>query len=296
MNFRRLFVLLVVLSLTVSGTALASGAPTSQFGFKGWPYKQATDCDSTQGSVWSSKSCDSQGSATTPAPTAKPEPTAAPTAKPEPTPCPTSDCPVETQAPSVTQPPKATAAPVATPKPTAKVDGNSNGSGGCPLYQGTPTPKPSATTNPTNPPTATPKPTSSTGGDYTTGSASAQEGIAFQLLNQDRANNGRAALALDPVLSSLARMKSTDMYKNKYFAHQSPTLGSAADMLRNNGYSFASVGENIAHHATVTKAQAAFMSSTGHRTNILGSQWTKVGIGVCYDSQGFVYVTQLFVR
>ena len=38
------------------------------------------------------------------------------------------------------------------------------------------------------------------------------------------------------------------------------------------------------------------MSSTGHRTNILGSQWTKVGIGVCSDSQGYVYVTQLFVR
>ena len=38
------------------------------------------------------------------------------------------------------------------------------------------------------------------------------------------------------------------------------------------------------------------MSSTGHRTNILGSQWTKVGIGVCYDDQGYVYVTQVFAR
>ena len=49
-------------------------------------------------------------------------------------------------------------------------------------------------------------------------------------------------------------------------------------------------------HATVEKAQAAFMSSSRHRQNILGSQWTKVGIGVWEDSQGFVYVTQLFVR
>ena len=56
------------------------------------------------------------------------------------------------------------------------------------------------------------------------------------------------------------------------------------------------MGENIAHHVTVEKAQAAFMSSSGHRQNILGSQWTKVGIGVWEDSQGFVYVTQLFVR
>ena len=67
-------------------------------------------------------------------------------------------------------------------------------------------------------------------------------------------------------------------------------------MLKSFGYSFNSVGENIAHHATVEKSQAAFMSSTGHRQNILGSQWAKVGIGVAYDANGFVYVTQLFVR
>lgn len=282
MKSRRLLALLVLLSLMVGGTALASGAPTSQFGFKGWPYRQSTDCPTPRQAVWSSKDCDKPSTPAAPAPTATPQP--------EPTPAATA-APTQTAAPVVTPTPK----PAATPQPTIG-NGNGNNSGGCPLLSGKPTPKPTATTKPTVSPAPTPKPTSSTGGDYTTGSVSTQEAIAFQLLNQDRANNGRSALALDPVLSSLARMKSCDMFNNKYFAHQSPTLGSAADMLRNNGYSFASVGENIAHHATVTKAQAAFMSSTGHRTNILGAQWTKVGIGVCYDSQGFVYVTQLFVR
>lgn len=115
-------------------------------------------------------------------------------------------------------------------------------------------------------------------------------------MNQDRQRNGLPALALDPELSRLARLKSEDMRDNRYFAHTSPTYGSAADMLRRFGYSFNSVGENIAHHATVEKSQAAFMSSTGHRRNILGSQWSKCGIGVAYDANGFVYVTQLFVR
>ncbi len=108
--------------------------------------------------------------------------------------------------------------------------------------------------------------------------------------------NGRAALKLDPVLCDLARRKSRDMNDNHYFGHTSPTYGSAFQMLTNFGYSFTSVAENIAHHATVEKAQAAFMSSDGHRRNLLGSQWSKVGIGVWVDSQGFVYVTQLFVR
>lgn len=116
------------------------------------------------------------------------------------------------------------------------------------------------------------------------------------MLNADRAANGLPTLVLDSELSRLARLKSCDMNANNYFAHISPTYGSASDLLKANGYSFTSVGENIAHHATVEKAEAAFMSSTGHRTNILGSQWTKVGIGVCVDDQGFVYVTQLFVR
>ena len=123
-----------------------------------------------------------------------------------------------------------------------------------------------------------------------------QEQTAVKLLNQDRAANGLAALPVDPELSRLARIKSEDMRDQGYFAHTSPTYGSAADMLRHFGYRFNSVGENIAHHATVEKSQAAFMSSTGHRRNILGSQWTKVGIGVCYDANGFVYVTQLFAR
>lgn len=123
-----------------------------------------------------------------------------------------------------------------------------------------------------------------------------QEKKLLNLLNQDRASNGLAALTLDSRLSELARLKSCDMNEHHYFSHTSPTYGTAAQMLTRFGYSFNGVGENIAHHATVEKAEAAFMSSSGHRANILGSQWTKVGIGVCFDSQGFVYVTQLFAR
>ena len=100
----------------------------------------------------------------------------------------------------------------------------------------------------------------------------------------------------DQELCRIARIKSCDMKTNGYFAHESPTYGNMAAMLKRFGYSYQGVGENIAHHATINKAEAAFMSSTGHRTNILGSQWTKVGIGVCYDDQGYVYVTQVFAR
>ena len=150
-------------------------------------------------------------------------------------------------------------------------------------------------------PTQTPAPTKAPAqsgdvGDYTTLSVSAQEYSAWNLLNDDRQANGLAALPLDETLCALARIKSCDMKENKYFAHESPTYGRAADMLTYFGYSYRGVGENIAHHGTVAKAEAAFMSSSSHRQNILGSQWTRVGIGICYDDNGFVYVTQIFAR
>ena len=118
----------------------------------------------------------------------------------------------------------------------------------------------------------------------------------LNLLNQDRKNNGLPALTLDPELSRIARIKSEDMRDKGYFAHVSPTYGDVRAMLRSFGYAFSGAGENIAHHANVDKAQAAFMSSSGHRKNILSSAWTKVGIGICYDHNGYIYATQIFAR
>lgn len=156
-----------------------------------------------------------------------------------------------------------------------------------------------AAPSPVQTPVVTPAPTktpSQSMGDYTTEFLSVQEQKAWNLLNQDRMRQGLSPLPLDSALSALARLKSRDMYEGKYFAHTSPTLGSAADMLRSHGYAFNAVGENIARHATVEKSQAAFMTSQGHRRNILSKSWQKVGVGVWTDENGFVYLTQLFVR
>ncbi len=137
---------------------------------------------------------------------------------------------------------------------------------------------------------------SSTGHDYTTQSLSAQEQTMLNLLNSDRKNGGLAALTHDPALSRIARIKSEDMRDGNYFAHESPTWGDVRAMLRAFGYSFSGASENIAHHANVDKAQAAFLSSPGHRANIMSAAWTKVGIGICFDRDGFIYATQIFAR
>lgn len=251
------------LSLLSGSTALAqSGAPTSQFGFKRWPYRQNNRCITQNDGQYQ--------------PTAEPSVTCAPVYTSEPTAMPTATL---------------TPAPTAVPgiEPTSTITAS-------PTAQPTPAPTVKPTMAPTAKPTSVPTAPPSDGDDYTTPSISAQEENAFILLNQDRIANGLSALTLDPVLCEIARAKSRDMNNKKYFSHTSPTYGTPSQMLSHFGYSFTSVGENIAHHATVDKAQAAFMSSTGHRRNILGSQWSKVGIGIWTDNQGFIYVTQLFVR
>ena len=131
---------------------------------------------------------------------------------------------------------------------------------------------------------------------YTTASLSAQEQTAGNLLNSDRARYNLAPLMLDPELCRIARIKSEDMRDNQYFSHTSPAYGDIADMLRRFGVQFTAAGENIAHHATIEKSQAALISSPGHRRNILSAGYTKAGVGVAIDESGFVYLTQIFVR
>ena len=131
---------------------------------------------------------------------------------------------------------------------------------------------------------------------YTTGFLSVQEQEAGNLLNSDRSRYNLAPLALDPALCRIARIKSQDMLSNGYFAHTSPEYGSVRDMLTRFGYEYSAAGENIARYATLEKAQAALMSSPGHRRNILSAAYTKVGVGVALSDKGHVYLTQIFVR
>lgn len=163
-----------------------------------------------------------------------------------------------------------------------------------PICDPTAIPQPTPTLPPAQKPSATQSP--SPGDDYTTQSITAQEQKMANLLNADRQTAGLAPLILDAELCRIARIKSADMRDNVYFAHESPTYGRVGDMLRRFGYGFAAAGENIAHHASVDKAQAAFMSSAGHRANILSTAWAKVGIGIVTDPNGFIYATQIFVK
>lgn len=125
----------------------------------------------------------------------------------------------------------------------------------------------------------------------------AQEQTLVNLVNEDRARYGLRTLTVDPALCEAARIKAEDMLNNGYFAHVSPTYGNIRQMLTSMGVRYAGASENIARCRNVYHAEASFLSSsTGHRQTLLGSQWTRIGVGVAVTPAGFVYVSQVFAR
>ena len=128
----------------------------------------------------------------------------------------------------------------------------------------------------------------------TTGTA-ANEKLAFDLLNADRAKNGLAPLKLNSQLTKLGENYAKDMIQRNFFAHTDPDGKSPFDRMAKAGISYKSAGENLAINTNVTTAETAFMNSSGHRANILNSSYTDVGVGVAYDSKGSAYVVQEFI-
>ena len=121
------------------------------------------------------------------------------------------------------------------------------------------------------------------------------EGELFGLVNQERAQRGLAALVWDDGLVPVARAHSEEMFKLKYFGHQSPVSGSPFDRLKAAGITYTRAGENLAYAQSVAVAHRALMDSPGHRENILRREFTRIGIGVINAGAYGRMVTQLFI-
>jgi uncharacterized protein YkwD len=147
-------------------------------------------------------------------------------------------------------------------------------------------------------------------GDCTVDASLDSEERAFAtLINNYRAQNGLAPLAVSYLLTKPSQWKSGDMAANDYFAHDDLSR-TWVDRIRDCGYGYNTwLGENIA--AGYQSAQAVFdawRNSPGHNANMLGTNYTAIGIGRAYDasspygwywttdfggvSDGFVWATE----
>jgi uncharacterized protein YkwD/uncharacterized membrane protein required for colicin V production len=123
----------------------------------------------------------------------------------------------------------------------------------------------------------------------------AAEDEMLKLVNAERTSRGLPALELDPRLVPIARQHSEEMFRLKYFGHQSPVNGSPFDRLAAAKISYSRAGENLAYAHSVAVAHRGLMDSEGHRENILRPEFTRIGIGVISAGSYGRMFTQMFV-
>jgi uncharacterized membrane protein required for colicin V production len=115
------------------------------------------------------------------------------------------------------------------------------------------------------------------------------------LVNEERVNAGLKALEWDDRLLPIARAHSEEMFRLKYFSHQSPVNGSPFDRLKASGITYTRAGENLAYAQSVTIAHRGLMQSQGHRENILRPEFTRIAIGVINAGPYGRMFTQMFI-
>jgi len=111
------------------------------------------------------------------------------------------------------------------------------------------------------------------------------ENTLLNMINHIRVSEGLSPLNLNQSLISVARHRALDMIERDYFSHVTPDGKSIYDVLADFGISYQGSGENIQYCSPpgwkpVEDFVSTWMSSTGHRENILNAGYNQVGIGV----------------
>ena len=130
----------------------------------------------------------------------------------------------------------------------------------------------------------------------------AHDALEQELL--DRINGARAAgglrpVAAEPVISSLALHRSTDMASKGYFSHTAPGGDDYMALLKGAGVPFKFAGEIIAwnnYSNSVEKAFEGFMNSPAHRAIIMDGRYNFAGVGQARDAKGSYFYTVIFVQ
>jgi uncharacterized protein YkwD len=114
-------------------------------------------------------------------------------------------------------------------------------------------------------------------------------GAVVAATNAERKDAGCDPVTLDSRLSAAAQGHAADMAANDYFSHTGQDGGDSSDRMHDAGFGGSRTGENIAYgQETGAEVVATWMSSSGHRHNILNCAYDRIGVG--YDARGDYWV------
>ncbi len=102
----------------------------------------------------------------------------------------------------------------------------------------------------------------------------------WETVNAERIDHGLKRLEWDPRLADVATQHSRDMLQNDFFGHRSPSHGNLRQRLTTASYRAIVSRENLALDQDLISAHLSLMASPGHRSNVLASDVTHIGIGV----------------
>ncbi|MEX1184063.1 MAG: CAP domain-containing protein [Gemmatimonadota bacterium] len=119
--------------------------------------------------------------------------------------------------------------------------------------------------------------------------------------NRTRAAHGVRVLAMDEALNEAAQGHAEELAARRTLDHRSITPGrtTMSERIRAAGGTWVRAAENLANMsgpASNVPAQTIdlWLSSTGHRRNLLEPAYTHTGTGVAADARGVWYVVQLY--
>ncbi|BBC29896.1 SCP-like extracellular [Streptomyces graminofaciens] len=114
----------------------------------------------------------------------------------------------------------------------------------------------------------------------------------MQLVNAERDKVGCSPVTLNAVLTKAAQAHSTDMAAHQNMSHTGSDGSSPGDRITRAGYDWSTYGENVAYgYATPEQVMAGWMTSPGHKANILNCAFKEIGVGL---AQSGSYWTQDF--
>lgn len=133
----------------------------------------------------------------------------------------------------------------------------------------------------------------------TRGGYAATESRIFDLINAQRRHQGLPPLVHNEQLDQMAKIQAQNMAHFRKMAHVIPEarLPTLADRARYVAYRYGRLAENVAlGYPDAETVVQGWMTSRGHRTNILNSAVAETGIGIARSSTGGFYYCQVFGR
>ncbi|WP_410539762.1 CAP domain-containing protein [Streptomyces sp. KL2] len=113
-----------------------------------------------------------------------------------------------------------------------------------------------------------------------------------ELVNSERSKAGCAPVKMNEKLAEAARAHSRDMADHRNMSHTGSDGSGPGDRISRAGYEWRTYGENVAHgYRTPESVMNGWMSSPGHKRNILNCSFEEIGVGLAQPGD---YWTQTF--